>query len=84
MFRCQQCGAVTPPRVSTETIVVETRPRVYPFRAEAQEVVVWRNGSRKIETRDDLGGTGWEIVRELRVCPPCKQSLQPAPTPPTP
>ena len=79
MFQCHHCGTVTPPRVSAETIVIETRPRVYPFREDAQEVVVWRHGARKIETRDDPGGTGWEIVREIRVCPPCKTSLQPDP-----
>jgi len=82
MSRCQHCGAVTPPRVSAETIVVETRPRVYPFREEAQEVVVWHHGKRKIEPRDDPGGTGREIAREIRVCPPCKRALQPDPTGP--
>jgi hypothetical protein len=77
MYRCQQCGTVTPPNTSAERIVVATRPLAYPFRSEANEVVVWRNGSRKIEKRDDSGGTGHAIVREITVCPPCKQSLQP-------
>ena len=83
MFRCHHCGTVTPPRVSAETVVVETRPRVYPFRRKAHRELIWREILRKWEQRDDPGGTGWEIVREIRVCPPCKRALQPGPTTPT-
>jgi len=84
MFRCQHCGAVTPPRVSAETIVVKIRPRVYPFRENVAEIICLRHHRPKLETRDDPGGTGWEIVREIRVCPSCKRSLQPGPVVPTP
>lgn len=80
MFRCQHCGTVTPPRVSAETVVVETRPRVYPFRKEVAEIICLRHPRPKLETRDDPGGTGWEIVRAIRVCPPCKRALCPDPT----
>lgn len=31
---------------------------------------------RKLVDFDDPGGVGREIVREIRVCPPCKQALQ--------
>lgn len=83
MFRCHHCGTVTPPRVSAETVVVETRPRIYPFRRKAHRELTWRESLRTWEKRDDPGGTGWEIVREVRVCPPCKGVLQPGPTTPT-
>ena len=83
MFRCQHCGTVTPPRVSAETIVVKTRPRVYPYREKVAEIICLRHHRPKPETRDDPGGTGREIVREIRVCPPCKQSLQIGQTVPT-
>lgn len=84
MFRCHHCGTVTPPRVSAETIVVKTRPRVYPHRPYAQRELFRPEGLQRLVRRDDPGGTGWEIVREIRVCPPCKQALQPAPTGSTP
>ena len=79
MFRCQHCGTVTPPRVSAETIVVETRPTVYPFREDAHRITDCqhhRENRGKHEPHHDPGGTGREVVREIRVCPPCKQSLQ--------
>ena len=84
MFQCQHCGTVTPPRVSAETLVVETRARVYPFREKVAEIICLRHRTPKLETRDDPGGTGREIVREIRVCLPCKRTLQPSQTVPTP
>ena len=84
MFRCQHCGTVTPPRVSAETIVVEIRPRVYPFREKVAEVICLRHRRPKLETRDDPGGTGHEIVHEITVCPPCKRAIQPDPAVATP
>ena len=74
MYRCQHCGTVTSPRVSVETVVVETRPRVYPFRKEAHREIVWKERLNRREKQDDPGGTGREIVREIRVCPPCKRA----------
>jgi hypothetical protein len=74
MFRCQQCGTVTPPHTSAELVAVETRPRVYPWREKAQREVRRNNRLWKAE-HDDPGGTGREIVREIRVCPPCKHTL---------
>ena len=84
MFRCQHCGTVTPPRVSAETIVVETRPSVYPPRRKANREIIWKKPLQRFEKQDDPGGTGHEIVREMSVCPPCKQALQPAPIASTP
>jgi hypothetical protein len=71
MHRCQRCGTVTPPRMPTETVVVGTRPRAYPWREKAQREV-WRNNRLWKAKHDDPGGVGREIVREIRVCPPCK------------
>jgi hypothetical protein len=55
----------------TETVVVGTRPRAYPWREKAQREV-WRNNRLWKAKHDDPGGVGREIVREIRVCPPCK------------
>ena len=76
MFQCQHCGNVVPPRTSAETVVVETRPRVYPWREEAQRAV-FRGGRLHKPKHDDAGGRGRETIREIRVCPPCKRALVP-------
>ena len=52
-------------------MTLESRPRTYPARAEAN--VVWIDGKER--TRADPGGQGEEIVREAKLCPDCaKQS----------
>jgi hypothetical protein len=79
MFRCQHCGVVVPPHTSVELVVLETRPRVYPLRRKVQRELVWNDILRKREKRDDPGGRGHEIVRQIAVCPPCKRALAPAP-----
>jgi hypothetical protein len=80
MFRCQQCGSVTPPRVSSELVVVETRSRVYLPRERAQRPV-FSDGRVKKPMHNDPGGVGREIVRESRVCPSCKAGLEIVPAP---
>ena len=84
MFRCQHCGTVTPPRVSAETVVVVTRLQTYPFREDAHRITDCRRHKNPHPAHDDPGGTGSAIVREIRVCPPCKRALQPEPAAPTP
>jgi len=49
-----------------------------------QREIVWKKPLKRWEHQDDPGGTGREIVREIRVCPPCKQALQLEPTASTP
>jgi hypothetical protein len=83
MFRCQHCGTVTPPRVSAETIVVKSRLQTYPFREDAHRITDCRRHRNPHPVHDDPGGNGREIVREIRVCLPCKQSLQMGQTVPT-
>lgn len=67
MYVCEKCGRVSEPRVGMNKIVVETRPKTYPFRKEA---------NRKIKELDikphDRGGSGSEIVKEIKVCRTCK------------
>ncbi|MBS2028496.1 MAG: hypothetical protein JST54_11370 [Deltaproteobacteria bacterium] len=50
---------------------METRPRTYPARADAN--VVWIDG--KARTRNDPGGQGEEIVREVKLCPACAATV---------
>lgn len=73
MFRCQSCRTVTRPREPQNTVVVETRPVNY--RKMVEEVVEHEdeNGvilKEKLVT-DKVIGTGWEVVREAKVCNNC-------------
>jgi hypothetical protein len=69
MYRCQQCQAVVGPAVPEVRVVVETRAVTYPPRRHVNRVVT-RGRERWV---DDPGGTGVEVVRELRVCRACAQ-----------
>ncbi|GMA16852.1 hypothetical protein [Deinococcus metallilatus] len=56
---------------------IQTRARTYPPRKDAHPGLPrrGRNGRKiprkHLERRDDPGGQGEEIVRELRCCPAC-------------
>lgn len=53
-------------------MVVQTRSQSYPRREGIHRVPDLQNPSRKrklVKRRDDPGGRGTEIVRELTVCP---------------
>jgi hypothetical protein len=73
MFRCQFCQCVVPPRTPCHHLVLEWRPRKYPYRLRANVIVRKRAPDKKPkkEYRDDPGGEGEEIVREVIVCPDC-------------
>jgi hypothetical protein len=70
MFKCQLCKKVSKPKEPQITVVAETRPVIY----------------RQSETRTDEEGvetvvhkeqaSGWEIVKELKVCLTCSISLK--------
>lgn len=67
MYRCHLCGVVVPPNTPVHRKVVETRRREYPFRKDAH--LFFKDGHLK--KKDDRGGVGFEIVREVVVCPSC-------------
>lgn len=70
MFRCHFCGGVSAPSASAHRVVVEQRPRVYAPRYKA-------NYLRGLdEHRDDPGGEGWEIVREVLACGGCAHAIR--------
>lgn len=76
MFRCEECLLVVGPGVRAHRVVVETRLKSYPYRAEANRVVrVSDHGKPKVCYVHDPGGVGREIVREKTVCPSCGQRL---------
>lgn len=54
-------------------LIAETREREYPFRANVQrEEGLSATRQQKKGRWDDPGGSGREIVRELRVCGRCQ------------
>ena len=78
MFVCSICGRAQAPRVKSHRVVVETRPRVYPFRLKANRLPrIDSRGRRRVLERDDPGGRGREIVREAVACPGCAAQVAP-------
>jgi hypothetical protein len=72
MFRCDFCGHITAPRTNAFRIILETRPKSYPFRSQANPFRRRLPGGKiDDKPRDDSGGNGTEIVREAIVCPAC-------------
>lgn len=61
MFYCASCNKLSTSREISETIVVEKREKNYYKKDE-------KTGE------DKLISTGWEIVREARVCKECYRS----------
>ena len=72
MYKCQQCNQVVPAKTKANRITVETRYKQYPFRAKVMRQIE----AGKVKMADDPGGTGYEIVRELVVCPDCAAKFQ--------
>jgi hypothetical protein len=67
MYRCEICKTLVGPNVPSHKVVVEIRPVQYPHRRDANHFTK----NRKIEKRDDPGGSGVEIAREVIACPRC-------------
>ena len=67
MFTCQECGVTVPAGTRAQRFVVETRVVHHPARVKANTVKV----QGKDKHRDDPGGTGTQIVREVLLCPAC-------------
>lgn len=74
MFKCQNCQTVVPAHTKARRIVAETRFKEYPRRKKAFWAYNTQKGKR--EEIDDIGGLGWEIAREIVVCPDCAAKLK--------
>jgi len=66
-YRCDDCGEVSIPGERCYVVPVETREHTFPYRRNANFVRV----GREEFFRDDRGGTGTQIVREVKVCGEC-------------
>ncbi|GMU81064.1 MAG: hypothetical protein AMXMBFR47_09350 [Planctomycetota bacterium] len=70
MYYCQVCGSLVPPCTPSRLVVVKTRRVRFPYRKEVNPTP-----HLKPKLRDDPGGEGTQIVRELRACPGCATSM---------
>lgn len=66
MFICQNCKRQSQRGEKLHRRVVETRPKVYPYRTEANR---WHEPDKTYPA--DPGGRGEEIAKELIVCSSC-------------
>jgi hypothetical protein len=73
MFRCQMCQSVVSPGIPAQRVVLEVRKQEYPFRSRANVIYQKPKDGKKSKAvrRDDPGGVGHEIVREVLACPSC-------------
>ncbi len=78
MFRCEKCNSVVPPGTAAHNLVVQQRRKEYPTRTRD---VSGARGNFRTRTID-RGGSGAEIVRELKVCPECAEQYSAAEAPP--
>ena len=74
MYRCAKCDRVTTVRSSAHSVVSEIRIKEYPHRSNAIPVAGGKR--RKRAKRDDRGGRGWEVQKEILVCTDCLPEAQ--------
>lgn len=80
MFRCEKCNSVVPPGTAAHSLIVQQRRKEYPTRTRD---ISGARGNFRTRTID-RGGSGAEIVRELKVCPECAEQYSAAEAPPPP
>ena len=59
MFKCGVCGKTSEKGEPRRLKVIEQRRKTYPARRDKSGTVI------------DSGGQGWEIAKEITVCPRC-------------
>jgi len=69
VYVCEHCHLTIDPNTPSYLLPVKIRRKQYPFRSAANEYIDPASGRQK--QSDDPGGTGYETVREIRVCKNC-------------
>jgi hypothetical protein len=76
VFRCEFCSRVSAAGTPARRIIVQVRPRTYPYRPGANRIVrLDPKGKPKVYYIDDPGGVGREAAREAIVCASCAARL---------
>lgn len=66
-FKCEGCGQPQKARTQPVKIIIKTRKKEYPER--------WKQVSGDKPIKIDNGGKGWEIVKEISLCPSCYMAI---------
>lgn len=72
MFICDRCKNPAPPNTRCNRIVVDVKDMEHPFRSRANRI---KKEDGKWEAVPDQGGIGKQIVREIKVCQKCIDSV---------
>jgi hypothetical protein len=62
---------VVPTGVSAIVKIVKTRRKFYTNRQKVNKMTIDKNGRKKRIKAHDPGGSGWEIAKEIKICPNC-------------
>lgn len=83
MYKCESCNCSAPKGQPRKTVVRVKRMKNYPPRATPvkngramgkivnRPNVYFEDGDKKLDFPPDPGGRGWEIAREVQLCPSC-------------
>ena len=66
MYRCEISGGTVPSGTRSRKVVLQVRPVNYVQRPDALKK---KKKGRRRRNSGDPGGQGWEIVKEVLVCP---------------
>lgn len=72
MYQCQNCSTLVSSNQSSHLFAVIKRKKQYSFRADAN-TYIGKDGKKK--KTNDPGGSGYETVKEIRVCSKCYSEL---------
>ena len=70
-YKCGLCGETSQPHEKATRVITETRVKQYPFREAAHH---YRNLTGGKVIKDDPGGVGQEIVKEILICSDCAET----------
>jgi hypothetical protein len=73
MYQCQHCSTLVKSNQSSCLFATIKRKKQYSFRADANTYIDKKDGKKK--KTNDPGGTGYETVKEIRVCKKCYSEL---------
>jgi hypothetical protein len=74
MFRCGICKQSSEAREKARRVIVEWREMIYPPIPNAHRC---QNRDGMWKTKDDPGGVGWAITKEMLVCSKHEQTARP-------
>ena len=72
MFKCGICSEQSKPKEKAFRVVVQHREKIYPARRAAHEWIV----EGRTEVRDDPGGRGLEIAKEVLAHESCAKEFR--------